>query len=328
MMKHPLAASPLRAVFMGTPDFAARILAHVLDSPDVNVLAVYTQPDRPAGRGQKSMPPAVKELALERRLPVFQPTNFKNTEECRVLAEGAPDVLLVAAYGLILPQTVLDIPRIMPVNVHASLLPRLRGAAPIQRAIMNGDTATGISLMRMEAGLDTGPVLMQKALAIGFDDTARTLHDGLADLGGRLLTECLGRLRAGDALRPTPQDDDRATYAPKLSKADGRIDWNRPALTVHAQIRGVTPWPGARSTLSRPDLPGLPLIFAPGRPGAALPEPVAPGTLLGLEEGCLTVACTDRAYLVPAVQPTGKALIDARAFANGYLKNGLNAHFE
>ncbi len=320
-------APPLKAVFMGTPDFAARVLERVLDCPGVEVAAVYTQPDRPAGRGHRNTPPPVKVLAEARGLPVLQPLNFKNAEDCRILAGFAPDVLLVVAYGLLLPQTVLDIPRRMPINVHASLLPKLRGAAPIQRAIMNGDTVTGISIMRMEAGLDTGPVLAQKALAIGIDDTAQTLHDELAQLGGRLLVECLEKIHKGDAPRPFAQDDSHATYAAKLSKTDGRIDWNRPVLAVHAQVRGVTPWPGARTTLSRPNAPELPLIFAPGRFGPELRNPAKPGTLLGLDGDCLAVACADRAYLVPAVQPAGKGFIDARSFFNGYIKSGAAGCF-
>lgn len=311
---------PLSAVFMGTPDFAARILEQVLDSGAARVTAVYTQPDRPAGRGHKHTPPPVKVLAQMRGLPVLQPLNFKSPEARAELAAFAPDVLLVAAYGLILPQAVLDIPRIMPLNVHASLLPRLRGAAPIQRAVMQGDTVTGISLMRMEAGLDTGPVLAQRALAIGLDDTAGTLHDQLADLGGRLLVEYLGQLRDGAKPRPILQDDALATYAAKLERADGRIDWNREALAVHAQVRGVTPWPGAHTTLYRPDGEALPLGIAPGEPGQTLDAGITPGTLLGLTDGRLAVACADRSYLIPAVRPAGKAFMDARGFMNGYLR--------
>ena len=319
-MSGAVSGGKLTAAFMGTPDFAARILEHVLASPAVAVTGVWTQPDRPAGRGHTLTPPPVKVLAQAHQLPVFQPRNFRDEESVRQLSDLSPDVLLVAAYGLILPQVVLDIPRLMPLNVHASLLPRLRGAAPIQRAIMQGCTATGISLMRMEAGLDTGPVVRQKALAIGIDDTAATLHDQLAELGGRMLAQCLEALAGGAVLPMLPQNDSLATYAAKLSRENSRIEWNRPCLEIHAHIRGVTPWPGARVRLLRPDGAETTLALAPGKPGPELSEPAQPGALLGMEGDCLCVACADRVYLVPSLQPPGKPFMAARSFVNGHLR--------
>ncbi len=326
---------PLRVVFMGTPGFAAVILRHLLEWDGCEVVAAYTQPDRPCGRGQQCRPPEVKLLALEHGVPVYQPLNFKTEEAVAELRSLRPDVLVVAAYGLILPQSVLDIPRLGPINVHASLLPRLRGAAPIQRAIMAGDAVTGVTIMRMEASLDTGPMLLQKAMGIGIDDTAGDLHDQLAELGGRLLVEALGKLAAGTAVT-IPQDHERATYAAKLTKADGLIDWNRPAAQVHAHIRGVTPWPGAYCTILREGQKELRVSLGPGRIGpvlsgdgaapdcvdhaAAAPgAPGTPGTIVGLVDERLAIACADRLYLVDSIRPADRKPMDARAFLCGYL---------
>ena len=207
----------LKLVFMGTPDFSAVILEQVLAWSGGEVLAVYTQPDRPAGRGKKLQASPVKELALRHGIEVRQPLNFKNPEDVAALDGLKPDFLLVAAYGLILPQSVLDIPRFAPVNVHASLLPKYRGAAPIQRAVMNGDAQTGIAIMRMEAGLDTGPVYAMRAIPIGPEDPAGDVHDALACLGGELLLDSLPGIASGE-LVAAAQDDASATYAPKLGK--------------------------------------------------------------------------------------------------------------
>jgi len=322
---------PLRVVFMGTPGFAAVILRHLLEWDDCEVIAAYTQPDRPCGRGQQCRPPEVKLLAIEHGVPVYQPLNFKTEEAVAELRDLRPDVLVVAAYGLILPQSVLDIPRLGPVNVHASLLPRLRGAAPIQRAVMAGDAVTGVTIMRMEASLDTGPMLLQKAMGIGIGDTAGDLHDQLADLGGRLLTVALGKLADGKAVA-IPQDNERATYAAKLTKADGLIDWNRTSAQVHAHIRGVTPWPGAYCTIQRQSqgLQGgtvqkeLRVSLGPGRIGPLRSESpeyaaAAPGTIVGLVDEQLAIACADRLYLVDSIRPADRKPMDARAFLCGYL---------
>jgi len=309
----------LVAVFMGTPEFASTVLGHILASEAVTVAAVYTQPDRPCGRGKKCRPGPVKLLALDRGLPVHQPATFKDPAAVATLAAYAPDVLLVAAYGMILPQAVLAIPRLLPLNVHASLLPAWRGAAPIERAIAAGDRLTGITIMRMEAGLDTGPMVLQRALAIGENDTAGSLRAELADLGGRLLVDALGKLRIG-AVPLIPQDDSRATYAKKIDKAEGFIDWTRPAREVHDLIRAMTPHPGAFFFWRpAPDKPALRIIVQPGRPGGPRPEGIGPGQFAGLLDGHLGVACADALYLIPAVTPAGKRTMDATAFSCGYL---------
>lgn len=312
-----------RIVFMGTPGFAAKALEHLLASPDHEVVAVYTQPDRPCGRGQKCKASEVKQLALEHGLEIVQPEHFKDPREVELLASFAPDYLVVVAYGLILPQAVLDIPRLLPVNVHASLLPKYRGAAPIQRAIMNGETVTGITIMRMDAGMDTGPMLLQRSLAIDINDTAQTLHDQLADMGGRLLVDALNRYSAG-TLHPIPQDSSKATYAAKLTKAEGLIDFSKTAREVHNLIRGVTPWPGAYYGCEH--LPGkecLQLILQPGTIGPALPELLEPGQPYGLIDERLAIACKDKLYLVPALCPEHKKAMDARSFWCGYMKNAV-----
>ena len=278
----------LRLVFMGTPDFSAAILDQALAWPGGEVVAVYTQPDRPAGRGKQMHASPVKHLALEHGIAVHQPLNFKNPADIAALTALKPDFLLVAAYGLILPQAVLDIPRLAPVNVHASLLPKYRGAAPIQRAVMNGDTETGIAIMRMEAGLDTGPVYAMRALPIGPDDTAGSVHDALACLGGELLLEILPGIARGE-LVPRPQDSAAATYASKLSKEDGRIDFHKTVREVHNQVRGVSPWPGAWCQFHREHDTGESIVrvrICPGQPAPAeyntAHAAALPGTVLGV----------------------------------------------
>ena len=318
-------SAKLKLVFMGTPDFSAVILNQILAWPDGEVLAVYTQPDRPAGRGKRLQAPPVKELVLQHCLEVRQPLNFKNPDNIAALADLAPDFLLVAAYGLILPQAVLDIPRLAPVNVHASLLPKYRGAAPIQRAVMNGDAETGIAIMRMEAGLDTGPVYAMRGLPIGPEATAGDIHDALACLGGQLLLETLPGIAAGK-ITATPQNDAAATYAPKLSKEDGRVDFAKTVREVHNQVRGVSPWPGAWCELEREGENAGELIrvrICPGKPAppkynmehAGMP----PGTVLGVLDDSLAVQCADGAYLIPEVCPANSKMMAALEFACGYL---------
>lgn len=304
---------------MGTPEFAATVLRQVLDADTVTVAAVYTQPDRPCGRGKKCQPGPVKLLALERGLPVHQPESFKDPAAVATLAAYAPDVLLVAAYGMILPQAVLDIPRRLPLNVHASLLPAWRGAAPIERAIAAGDTLTGVTIMRMEAALDTGPMVLQRVLAIGQHDTAGSLRQELADLGGRLLVHALTRLSQG-SVPLVPQDPDRATYAKKIDKAEAFIDWTRPAQEVHNLIRAMTPHPGA-FFYWRPGAgkAALRVIAQPGQIGCPLPDGAKPGQILVLTDGKLGIACADAVYLIPTVTPAGKRPMDATAFSCGYL---------
>jgi methionyl-tRNA formyltransferase len=308
----------LRIGFLGTPDFAATILRRLAKWPGGVVVGVLTQPDRPCGRGQVCTPPPVKTLALELGIPVHQPENLKTDENVELLEALSPDLLVVAAYGLILPQRVLDLAPRGAVNVHASLLPRYRGAAPIQRSIMRGDPVTGVTIMRMVKAMDAGPILLQRALPIRPSDTAQTIHDELAELGAELLVEALEMLREG-ALVPMEQDHRLATCAPKLEKGEGRIDWDRPAREVHNQIRGLYPWPGSYYDWRREDGASLRLTVFPGRIGRELDEPVAPGTILGVEGDNIAIACRDKVYLTPRIKPSGGKALDARSFACGYM---------
>lgn len=318
-MDTPIELKKLRTVFMGTPDFAAEALSILLSFEGADVVGVYSQPDRPCGRGQQCKPSAVKKVALENSIDVFQPENFKDQAAIDELAALKPDVLVVAAYGLILPQAVLDIPTIHPLNIHASLLPKYRGAAPIQRAIEAGEVVTGISIMKMEAGLDTGPVMVQRALRIGYNDHAGTIHDELARLGGICICEAMARLQTG-AYDLKPQDDSLSSYAKKLSKKEGEIDWNRPAKAIHNQIRSMYPWPGAFFQWTNPDGKTIRLNVTPGEVSEEQAPKVEPGTILGEMDGKLGITTADKIYLTPEVKPQGKKSMDATAFACGYMK--------
>ena len=317
---------PLALVFMGTPSFAAKVLERLLAWEGCVVRGVWCRPDRPAGRGNRLTPPAVKTAARSCGLPVHQPEHFKTAEARDALAAYAPDVLVTAAYGLILPQAVLDIPRLAPINVHASLLPRYRGAAPIQRAIMDGCERTGVSIMRMDAGLDTGPVYAAREMEIG-EHTGGSLHDALARLGGELLVDVLADLADGRA-EAVPQPDAGASGAPRLCKADGNIDWDAPARAIHAWIRAVTPWPGARAVLCLPpraaggEARELPVTLAPGKPGGPLPAGVPAGSLWLGEDGVLSLACRDALYEVSSLRPADRASMSAAEFIHGFLAPG------
>ena len=241
-------AHALKLIYAGTPEFAATALQALIDAGH-DIVAVYTQPDRPAGRGQKTTASAVKQLAQTHGLPVYQPLHFKASTDEGLAAQAElaalnADVMVVAAYGLILPQAVLDMPRLGCLNIHASILPRWRGAAPIHRAVLAGDSETGITIMQMNAGLDTGDMLRVVTTPILPTDTSGSLHDRLAELGGQAIIDCLAHL-AEDQAHATPQDHDLANYAHKLSKAEGQIDWTQPAAQIDRQIRGLQPWPVA-----------------------------------------------------------------------------------
>jgi methionyl-tRNA formyltransferase len=310
---------------MGTPDFAAASLRHLLEWGGCDVVGVYSQPDRPCGRGQICTPPAVKLLAMDSGLRVFQPLNFREQTDVDQLMALAPDLLLVAAYGLILPRTVLDIPKRGAINVHASLLPEYRGAAPIQRAIMDGRPVTGITIMQMEAGLDTGDILLQRSRAIGIVDTAQTLHDELADMGGKLLVDALEKMDQGRLVR-IPQDHARATYAAKLTKEEGRIDWNQPALVVHNRIRGLFPWPGSWFDWNGMPERTLRLTVHPGTIGELRPQGVHPGEIHGVADDSVLIACSDRLYAVPIIKPANSKLLRGREFYCGYLSRCCGDH--
>jgi len=313
---------------MGTPPFAASVLERLLAWKGCLVRGVWCQPDRPAGRGHKLTPPAVKLLAERHGLLVRQPEHFKTIETRNELAACKPDILVVAAYGLILPQAVLDIPRLAPINVHASLLPRYRGAAPIQRAIMDGCERTGVTIMHMDAGLDTGPVYAMREMEIG-EHTAGSLHDALARLGGELLITVLADLAGGRAMA-VPQPSVGVSYAPKLGKADGRINWEAPVYAVHAQIRAVTPWPGAHAVLYLParveggEARKLPVIFAPGKPGGKRLAGIPSGSLWLGADRILSLVCQDGLYDVRGLRPAGRAFMSAQDFIHGFLAPGAS----
>ncbi len=231
----------LRIVFAGTPDFAARHLAALLSS-EHEVIAVYTNPDRPAGRGKKLAAPPVKQLALEHNIPVYQPESFKSDEAKQELADLNADLMVVVAYGMLLPQAVLDTPKLGCINVHGSILPRWRGAAPIQRSIWAGDAETGVTIMQMDIGLDTGDMLKIATLPIEATDTSASMYEKLAELGPEALIDCLADIAAGKAA-PVKQNDELANYAKKLSKEEARINWNDDAAHIERCVRAFNPWP-------------------------------------------------------------------------------------
>ncbi|HSC84546.1 MAG TPA: methionyl-tRNA formyltransferase [Pseudomonas sp.] len=294
----------MRIVFAGTPEFAAQHLQALLDAGHQDagheIVAVYTQPDRPAGRGQKLMPSPVKQLALQHNIAVYQPQTLRDPAAQAELAALQPDLMVVVAYGLILPQVVLDTPRLGCINSHASLLPRWRGAAPIQRAVQAGDSSSGVTVMQMEAGLDTGPMLLKVTTTISADDTGGSLHDRLAVLGSQAVVEAVGKLAAGQ-LHGEVQDDSLATYAHKLNKDEARLDWSRPAVELERLVRAFNPWPICHSTLAGEPLKVLAAQLAEGQG--------VPGTILAASKDGLTVACGDSALRLTRLQlPGGKPL--------------------
>jgi methionyl-tRNA formyltransferase len=299
----------LRIVFAGTPDFAARHLQALLDWPGGALVGVYTQPDRPAGRGKKLSASAVKALAEARRLPLRQPNSLRDPQAQAELAALKPDVMVVVAYGLILPAAVLAIPRLGCVNVHASLLPRWRGAAPIQRAIEAGDAETGVTLMQMDEGLDTGPMLARVPCPIAADDTAASLHDRLAEIGPPALLATLAELAAGSA-RPVVQDDSQSCYAPKLDKAEGALDWRLPAAVLDRRIRAFTPAPGAYA-----ELDGRRIRIVRATPEAAS---ATPGSILAAAGDGLRVACGEGSLRITELQLPGGKPLPVAAVLNGH----------
>lgn len=307
----------LNIVFMGTPDFAIPTLQRLIAS-DHTVTAVVTQPDRPKGRGKRLAAPPVKVVAERYNIPVLQPRRVKAPEVREQLEAFAPDVMVVIAYGQILPQSILDVPRFGCINVHASLLPKYRGAAPFQWAIIRGETETGITTMLMDQGMDTGDILLQRACAIQPDDTAQTLHDSLAQRGADLLLETLERLEAGE-LTPIPQRHDEATYAPLLKKTDGRIDWREPAETLVNTIRGMSPWPGAYTTFRGTTVKLLKAALE-SRPVADFAgTEAAPGTVVALDPRRGPVIATGHGFLrILEIQPQNKQPMKCSDFCRGY----------
>ncbi len=299
----------LRIVFAGTPDFAVPSLRAAAQRNEV--VAVYTQPDRPAGRGRELTPSPVKREALLRGIEVVQPENFKSAVSKDALRALQPDLMVVVAYGLILPQSVLDIPTYGCWNVHASLLPRWRGAAPIQRAIEAGDRESGVCLMQMEKGLDTGPVLLSQSLEIGPSDTGGQLHDRLAAMGAQVLADGLALLRAGILPVPTPQPEVGVTYAHKLDKAEAKLDWGQPAIVLANKVRAFNPWPMAEAVVAGERLRLHGAVALDEVPNAA------PGTLLRAGRDGLDVACADGVLRIRVLQREGGRAITAADYLNG-----------
>ena len=303
----------MRIVFAGTPDFAAAALQAILAAGHT-VPLVLTQPDRPAGRGMSMQASAVKQLAQKHGLALHQPASLKSDEARLPIIEACPDVMVVAAYGLLLPQAVLDIPRLGCVNIHASLLPRWRGAAPIQRAILAGDAETGVTLMRMEAGLDTGPMLLRERLPIAASDNAGSLHDRLAVLGARLIVDALPRLERG-GLADEPQPAEGATYAAKLDKAEAVLDWRQPAAQLDRTVRAFNPFPGATAQLDGQAIKvwAAELVAASGEVGR----------ILDVGRGGIVVACGEGALRLIELQKAGGKRLPAADFLRGFtLKSG------
>ncbi|KAB2311034.1 methionyl-tRNA formyltransferase [Betaproteobacteria bacterium SCN2] len=295
----------MRLIFAGTPEFARAALAAIADAGH-EVALVLTQPDRPSGRGMKLTPSPVKQEAEKRGLPVFQPASLRDPASHEAVKSAGAEVMVVAAYGLILPQAVLDIPARGCLNIHASLLPRWRGAAPIQRAIEAGDSETGICIMQMEAGLDTGPVLLEKRLPILDSDTGASLHDKLAALGAAAIVEALARL---GALEPVPQPQAGVTYASKLSREEAQLDWTLPAEVLARRIRAFNPVPGAWTLLNGESLKIWQAEVVPGKG--------RPGEVLQAAAGQLVVACGTGALRLRELQKPGTRRMDATAFLAG-----------
>ncbi|KXS52059.1 MAG: methionyl-tRNA formyltransferase [Marinobacter sp. T13-3] len=299
----------MRIVFAGTPDFAATALKALIQAGH-DIVGVYSQPDRPAGRGRKLVPGPVKQVALDADIPVFQPLSLKPEEAQQELAHLKPDVMIVAAYGLILPKAVLDIPTHGCLNIHASLLPRWRGAAPIHRAIAAGDSETGITIMQMDEGLDTGDMLLKVTTAIQPDDTGGSLHDRLADLGGEAIVEALDKLQKGQ-LSPEPQNNDEACYAHKLSKEEGHLDWQRSADELARLVRAFNPWPGTFTDLGDQRI-RFHLAEAVNQDSGQ-----APGTVLKRERDGIDIACGSGTLRVTRVQLPGTRAQSVNDLING-----------
>ncbi len=305
--------TPWRIIFFGTPSFAVPTLKALFEGPD-EVIAVVTQPDRKKGRGQRVSFSPVKEIAAQyegRKISLFQPEKVREEVFQESLRRLQPDLFVVTAYGKILPKSLLDIPRQGAINVHASLLPKYRGAAPIAWAILKGETSTGVTIMKMDEGMDTGDIFLQRATSIGDEETAETLHDKLASLGGQLLLEALAKIKRGE-ISPFRQNHSQATYAPPLRKEDGRIDWKREAKEIHRQVRAFDPWPGAY-TLFEEQL----LKICRGEVRAERPGGVG-GKVLWTGIDFIEVGTGKGSFLIKEVQLEGKKRMGVRDFLSGH----------
>ncbi len=320
--EYPMTSSPLRVVFAGTPDFAASSLQALIEHKDLNqyqLVGVYTQPDRPAGRGQKLVQSPVKQLAVEHGIPVYQPINFKQDDDKKVLAELNADIMIVAAYGIILPKDILDTPKMGCINVHASLLPRWRGAAPIHRAIIAGDQQTGITIMQMDVGLDTGDMLLKAHCEIGSTETYASLHDKLAKLGGIALIDAIEKLKTSE-ITPEPQDEANTCYAAKLTKQEGNLDWSQTAALLERQVRALSPWPAAYSFSQA----GSMKIHAAVAVTASFASTiVSPGTILRSDKEGVLVAAGEEALLISELQFAGGKRLKVQDALNGKHKTAL-----
>lgn len=288
----------MKIIFAGTPEFAAAHLQTLLDS-EHDVIGVYSQPDRPAGRGKKLTASPVKQLALQHDIPVFQPANFKLTEDVQQLDDLAADIMVVVAYGLLLPESVLNAPRLGCINVHASLLPRWRGAAPIQRAIESQDDESGVTIMQMDKGLDTGDMLIKTRLEITSEMTGGELHDALLEQGGPALLDALNQLEQGTA-QPEKQDDSQANYAHKMLKAEANIDWSQSAAAIAAKIRAFNPWPVCYSQLGDDRIRIWQAEFVNEQ------ARVSPGTIIKVDKEGIDVACGQHVLRLQTIQLAGK----------------------
>ncbi len=300
---------PKRIIFAGTPQFAVPSLLALLHSQH-QISAVYTQPDRKAGRGLQLQASPVKLIALEQGIPVYQPTTLKSAETQAQLQALQPDLMIVVAYGLLLPKPVLETPRWGCINVHASLLPRWRGAAPIQRALLAGDKVTGITLMQMDIGLDTGAMIVQRTCEIQLDDTGQTLHDKLANLGAQLLAETLDEI---ESLPVTSQDDRQATYAKKLDKAEAQLDWQKPAVVLERQVRAFNPWPIAQAQLLNQTLR---IWEAQALPALPTTQPV--GSILACQRHGIDIVTAEGILRLLKIQKAGGKPISVNDFLNGH----------
>lgn len=299
--------TPLRIIFAGTPDFAARHLAALLDSPH-QVIAVYTQPDRPAGRGQQLQQSPVKQLALQHDIPVYQPKSLKKAAAQQELAAFNADLMVVVAYGLILPQAVLDAPRLGCINVHGSLLPRWRGAAPIQRAIWAGDAESGVTIMQMDIGLDTGAMLSKVSTPIAADETSTSLYDKLAVTGPVALVDALANLETLQA-QAQPQQDELANYAEKLSKEEALLDFTKPAIALEREIRAFNPWPMSYLQLGTQQLKIWRAVTELGSG--------KPGQVLRVDKKGIAIQTSDGVLVITELQPAGKKAMKVVDFLNG-----------
>lgn len=303
---------PVKLIFMGTPEFAVPSLEQLIADGHA-VAAVFTQPDKPAGRGKHLHVPAVKQLALESGITVHQPAKIKTNEEVRAIFEAvSADACVVAAYGKILPEWLLAIPRLGCVNVHASLLPKYRGAAPINWAIANGERETGVTIMQMDAGMDTGPMLAKVAIPIGDEETAPELSLRLARAGADVLSETVSRIARGE-IRPAPQASDEASYAPMLKREDGLIDWRLTAREITNRVRAFQPWPGSYTSFR-----GSKLILWRARSISQAGSQKDAGTILSIDDTAMTIACAGASAMrIEEIQVEGKRRMSAREFANG-----------